>query len=227
MRAIGAVAVASFVALDVSAVTAQSTRHFHDSWFWGAKVGVMVYQVQSEQDTSNATGWGLAPSAGIDWVITRKRGGLYVSYDHSFFKGSVLVNDSISPLDTVPRQVNLTNMRKVSLIGLFFPLESQRFHPYAGLGATLNSIAKAEPVGTFRNNTQQNLVLATVNQFKTVASPVFMVGAQLRLIAFSVFGQATATPTYNNFFLFTDNNWRTTGEVGIRYNIGSSIDRMR
>jgi len=54
-----------------------------------------------------------------------------------------------------------------------------------------------------------------------------MAGLQMRLVRFSVFGQATASPANSNFFLYTGSNWRTTVEGGMRYNIGSSIDRMR
>jgi hypothetical protein len=222
MRAIRALAVAALVALDVSAASAQSTRHFKDSWFWGVKGGGMFYQVMSDPDGS------LSPLAGVDWLITRTKGGMYVSFDHLFFVDKpVLVNDSISPLDTVPRTVILSGMRRFTIAGMFFPLQSYRFHPYFGLGATLNHIAKAEPVGTFRNSTQQNVVFGTVQTLRSTATPIVIVGAQLKLLYFSAFGQATASPAHAQFFLFTGNNWRTSFEGGLRYNIGSSIDRMR
>ena len=229
MRPIYALAVAAFVALDVSAAAAQSTRHFENSWFWGVKGGILSYQVQSEiSPPDNNGGYTWALMGGADWLITRKRAGLYLSFDHSFFnRDSVFLNDSVTPVDTVPRTVFLSGMRRFTLAGMLFPLESQRFHPYVGFGGTLSSIAEVEPQGSYSSLTQQNLVLNTVTQFKTVASPVVILGFQMRLIAFSVFGQATATPANNNFFLWTQNGWRTSGEAGIRYNIGSSIDRMR
>ena len=43
MRAIRVLAAAPLVVLDVSAAAAQSTRHFHDSWFWGVKGGVTTF----------------------------------------------------------------------------------------------------------------------------------------------------------------------------------------
>lgn len=229
MRATRALAVAALVALDVGAAAAQSTRHFTDSWFWGVKGGILSYQVQSAIDPpSNNSGNTWALMAGGDWLITRTKAGLYLSFDHSFFsQDSVFVNDSVTPLDTVPRSVHLSGMRRFTLAGMVFPLNSQRYHPYLGIGGTLSSIAEVEPQGGFSSTTQQNLVLNTVTQFKTVASPVIILGFQMRLVAFSIFGQATATPANNNFFLWTQNGWRTTGEAGIRYNIGSSIDRMR
>ena len=223
MRAIRAVAVAAaLVALDVSAAAAQSTRGFNNSWFWGAKAGGHFYQVQSDADGS------LSPLGGVDWLITRERGGLYVSFDHTFFKDKfVLVNDSLSPIDTVPRTVFLSGMRRFTMAGMIFPYQRKYVQTYFGLGATLNQIAKAEPVGTYRNRQQETLVTSTVRQFRTNATPIVMLGSQLRLLYASAFAQATFSPASSQFFLFTGNNWRTTVEAGLRYNIGSSIDPLR
>jgi len=221
MRAIRTLAVAALVALDVSAAAGQNTRHFKDSWFWGVKAGETFYQVQSHPN-------GLAPLGGIDWLITRSRGGLYVSFDHSFLtRDSVFVNDSLSPLDTVPRTVRLSGLRRFTLAGMLFPMQSEHIQPYFGLGIALNHLAKADPQGGYRNGTQQALVLATVQQFRSAAAPIVILGGQVKLTRFSAFGQATATPANDNFFLFTGTNWRTTVEGGLRYNVGSSIDRMR
>jgi hypothetical protein len=92
----------------------------------------------------------------------------------------------------------------------------------------MNVIANAQPVSTtYANQTQRNLVEATVQSFKSVASPVIMLGAQIRVPLASLFVQGTATPVSDRFFLFTGNGWRTSVEAGMRYNVGSSIDRMR
>jgi hypothetical protein len=221
MRAIRVLAVAALVALDVSAATAQATRNFKDSWFWGFKGGALSYQVQSDPQA-------ISPLAGLDWLITRTNGGLYVSFDHSFFKrDSVFVNDSLSPLDTVPRTIILSGLRRFTIAGMLFPMQSYRMHPYIGFGATLSHIAKATPIGAYRNGTQRALVEATVQQFRSTAAPVVIVGTQLRLLKFSAFGQLSASPTSNRFFLWTGSGWRTTAEGGIRINAGTSIDKMR
>jgi hypothetical protein len=222
MRAIRVLAVAALVALDFSVASAQTTRHFENSWFWGAKAGLLNYQVFS--DTNAFT-----TMFGADWMITRKKGGLYVSFDYALTGlDSVFVNDSLSPLDTAPRVVHLEGMRRFTFSGVLFPFESDRIYPYISAGFTLSAIATAEPQGQYRNGTQQNLVLNTIASFKSVASPTFMVGTQLRLPFLpSAFGQVTFTPASNNFFYFMGSGWRTTFEVGARYNAGSSIDEMR
>jgi hypothetical protein len=224
MRAIRALAVAALVVVDVSAAAAQPSRHFKDSWFWGLKGGGTFYQVQSDPNG------GLAPLAGADWMITRTNGGLYVAYDQAFFDQVVFVNDSTGPLDVTPggRPVSIKDVRQFTMAGVLFPMQTYRMHPYIGFGITLSYIAKATPQGTYTNpNRQQPLVEGTIQQFRSIALPVFMIGSQIRLIKFSVFGQATAIPASRNFFLFTGTGWRTSVEGGIRWNVGSSIDRMR
>ena len=223
MRAIRAFAVAALVAVDVSAAAAQSTRHFHDSWFWGVKGGAMMYQVQSNQ------GGGLAPMGGADWLITRKHGGLYVAGDYTIFTEQVFVNDSINPIDVTPggRPTDLKDMFRFTFAGMLFPLESQRFIPYLGMGMALSSIVSANAQGTYVNRTQENLVLNTISTFKTRVEPNFILGAQLRLPLISVFGHTTVSRSSNQFFLYTNPGWRLTFESGVRYNIGSSIDPMR
>ena len=166
---------------------------------------------------------------GADWMITRTSGGLYVSFDYSFISAdSLFVNDSTSPLDTVPRVVQLSGMRRFTIAGMLFPMQTYRLHPYIGFGVSLSNLAKLEPQGTYRNATQQNLVLSTIQFFRSAATPTYIGGAQLRLpLAGSLFGQVTASPANDNFFLFTGSNWRVTAEAGFRWNSGPSIDRMR
>lgn len=224
MRSFRGFAIAAVLALDVSVAAAQSTRRFTDSWFWGVKGGGTFYQVQSDPNGS------LAPLAGLDWMITRTNGGLYVSYDYAYFnQAAVLVNDSVGPTAFTPtgREVDLYSMHRVMLLGMLFPMPSYRIQPYAGLGASLNYIGGATARGTYANRTQQDLVMATITEFRASVSPTAMVGLQLRLPFVSAFGQATATQAQQNFFLYTGSRWRTSVEGGLRYNIGSSIDRMR
>ena len=222
MRAIRALAVAALVPLALNAVGAQATRHFKDSWFWGMKGGGMLYQVQSQP-----TGLTIAPTAGADWLITRTNGGLYVSFDESFFNEYVFVNDSVGPLDLTPRQVNLQNMHRFTLAGMLFPLQTYRMHPYIGFGFAISSIAQANPQGTYRNSLQQRLVTSTIQQFKTAGAPVVILGTQLRLPFGSLFGHVQTSPSNSNFFLYNGPGWRSTAEAGMRYNVGSSIDKMR
>jgi len=225
MRSIRALTIAALVLLNVGDAGGQATRGFKDSWFWGAKAGLLSYQVVD----NGAAKYPFALMGGADWLITRTNGGLYLSFDHSFFRtDSIFVNDSLSPLDSVPRVVGLKGLRRFTLMGMLFPMQSYRLHPYIGLGVTMQSIVEATPQGTYRNSTQQNLVLNTIEAFRSTATPTFMIGAQLKMpLLGSLFGQATATPANNNFFLFNGQGFRTTLEVGLRINAGTSVERTR
>lgn len=224
MGAIRGLIIAALVLLNVGAAAAQASRGFKDSWFWGAKSGVLKYQVIDDSVSESP----FALLAGGDWLITRTNGGLYVSFDYSFFSAdSVFVNDSISPLDTVARRVSLGGLRRFTIAGVLFPMQTYRLHPYLGFGVSLAHIGRAEPQGTYRNATQENLVLSTIQAFRSTATPVIIVGAQLRLPLASAFGQATLTQANNNFFLYSSGGFRMTFEAGLRYNVGSSIERMR
>ena len=207
MRTIRGLTIAALLLLNVGYAGAQASRGFKDSWFWGAKAGLLSYQVVNNGVARSP----FALLGGADWMITRSSGGLYLSFDHSFFSAdSIFVNDSISPLDSVPRVVGLKGLRRFTIAGMLFPMQTYRLHPYLGIGVTLASVAQVTPRGTYRNATQQNLVLSTIEAFRSTATPMVMVGAQLRLPLVSVFGQVTAAPANNNFFLFSGSGVRTS-----------------
>src|SRR3989338_11385641 len=108
MRAIRGLTVAALLALGTGTAGAQASRGFRDSWFWGVKSGVLSYQVQQVLDpTTSASQSEFALLGGMDWLITRSKGGMYFSFDHSFTNDEVFVNDSVSPPYPNPRVVTL------------------------------------------------------------------------------------------------------------------------
>ncbi len=240
MRAFRALVVtAALISVDATVASAQVVRGFKDSWFWGLKGGGLMYSAYSDPNAA------IAPMVGADWLITRKQGGLYVSFDHSFFNSSVVVNDSVHPDDacspptavrTACRSVSVNNMRRFTLAGMLFPMQTKFLQPYIGFGATLNHISEAEPDTVafstdfgvpFRNQVQFELVHATIQAFRTSTTPVFILGSQMRLPLISVFGHLTASPAHTNFLLSNARPYRVSLEFGARYNAGGSIDRMR
>ncbi|MEK7401338.1 MAG: hypothetical protein AABZ80_03130 [Gemmatimonadota bacterium] len=235
MRVIRGLTVAALVLLNAGLADAQASRGFKDSWFWGAKAGVQLYQVVD----NNVAKSPIALMGGADWLITRSSGGLYVSFDYSFFSAdSIFVNDSTSPLDAgTPRVVQIGGLRRFTIAGLLFPLQTYRMHPYLGFGFTLSHVTRADPQGIcsgcspgvmYRSAVQEQIVLGTIETFRSSATPLVMLGTQLKLpFVSSAFGQITATPANNNFFLFSGSGWRTTFEGGLRINVGSSLDRAR
>jgi hypothetical protein len=201
---------------------AQAGRQFKDAWFWGVKTGGLVY---SSASTTNSA----APMVGAEWLITRSRGGLYVSFDQAFLstQGSFLDRD---PDSTFTRNVSLKNMRRLAIAAMVFPMQSAKYHPYAGFGMSLNQIGGASFQTGFVNTVRYQIALDSVQSKKASFSPIIIAGLQARLTRFSVFGQAAVSPIQQNFFLYNSNSgsaFNASLETGIRYNFGSSIDRAR
>lgn len=203
-------------------LAAQDGRQFKDAWFWGAKGGALLYSSASTEGAA-------APVIGGDWLITRSRGGLYVSYDQAFL--STLGSFPDRDPSNVPFEhfVDLNNVRRFSMAGMIFPMQSPTLHPYLGAGFAFNQVATATLQGGAGSTSRYALALDSVKVKRSSFAPVFMGGVQARVTRFSVFGQASASPTQNDFFL-SRNGGRAFSfslEGGIRYNVGSSIDRAR
>ena len=196
--------------------SAQAGRLFKDSWFWGAKTGVMMYSTKAVENA-------ISPMVGGEWLITRTRGALYVSYDQTFFNNDSAIQDILNTNGV--RIVNMDDMRRVTFAALAFPKEYVGFRPYGGLGVALNFIQTATPRGTYVSASQANDIAATVEDQRTRASVLVMAGVQAQYSRWSVFGQATMMPAHAQFLI----NGRSTYflEGGLRYNIGTSIERIR
>ena len=196
--------------------SAQAGRLFKDSWFWGAKTGVMSYSTKAVENA-------VAPLVGGEWLITRTRGALYVSYDQTFFNTDAAVADGFSVGGQ--RLVALDDMRRVTFAALAFPKNWMGIRPYGGLGMALNFITDATPRGTYESAAQKNDIEATVEDRRSRASILLMGGVQAQYSRWSVFGQATMMPAHATFLIDGRSTYFLEG--GIRYNIGSSIERIR
>jgi hypothetical protein len=116
------------------------------------------------------------------------------------------------------------------MAAMVFPLQTAKYHPYFGIGLTLNQIGSASFTGSFASPARYQIALDSVQSKKTSFSPTLIGGLQVRMPGFSVFGQAVASPAQQNFFLYNQNGGAAVNiglEGGIRYNFGSSIDRVR
>ena len=195
--------------------SAQGTRQFQDAWFWGLKTGATSY---SSATTSN----GGAPLIGAEWLITRTNGGLYLSVDQAFISttGNFRDRDSLSvPYD---RTVGLNNLRRFTIAGMVFPAQTRNLHPYVGGGFVLNQIG-----GVALTGAPTAISNDSISAKKTAFSPIFIGGVQARFKPASLFVQGTASPAQHTFFLsnISTNQLAFSLEFGVRYNVGSSIDR--
>ena len=209
----------SFAALLAQPSAAQEGRQFKDAWFWGAKTGSIVY---SSASTVNA----MAPLFGGEWLITRTRGGLYISFDQAYLstQGGFMGRDASG--SAAMQFVDVSNLRRLTTAAMVFPLQQSHIYPYAGAGFTFYQLGHATLASGTSNAAAQDSILSK----KTAVSPVFLLGTQIRLMRASAFVQGFASPTQKAFFLAAPVDPRTFIfglEAGIRYNVGSRIDSGR
>ncbi|MEO6878000.1 MAG: hypothetical protein ABI205_05925, partial [Gemmatimonadaceae bacterium] len=173
MRTIRALTIATVIAVILPSIAAaQNGRQFKDAWFWGLKAGSLTLA-----DSSRS--YRQAPMVGVDWMITRSHGGLYVSGAQSFFTRHVItLRDPVAGLDSGYRTIDLKNMRRLDVAVMGFPGEHLRFHPYVGAGFTLAQVASAQPEGPFSNVDQVNAAAQLIQVQRTAVAPMLIGGGQ-------------------------------------------------
>jgi hypothetical protein len=214
MQKLRVVAVALIAASVVSASAhAQERRNFDNSWFWGAKAGINTFSAPGHGNTSTA-------NFGIDWVITRTRGGLYISGDQSTFERDVEVFDPAS--NNGQRTVRVNDMRRVTVAALAFPKHFGGITPYGGVGYMIAVLGDARVFVDNTNTFPTNSFFDDVDQARSRGSILGMGGVQIQTRRAAIFAQETLLPS-NSRFLFS--SVLSFFEFGVRYNFGSSIDR--
>jgi hypothetical protein len=221
MRTIRALTMAATVVVALPTIAlAQHGRQFTDAWFWGVKAGGMTF-------ADSGQSYKQAPMAGLEWLITRNKGGLYISAGQAFFTSKTLtLHDPNAPVDSGFREISLHNLRRLDFALMGFPGEHLRFHPYVGAGFSLGEVTNATPGGPFGNADQVNYAAQVIQDQKVAFAPLFIAGAQWRMKWFSIFGQGTMSPAQRDFILYNGRPFNFTYEFGLRYNMGSSIDRQ-
>lgn len=220
MRLLRVLAVATgFAALLSQSSAAQDARQFKDAWFWGVKGGALSF-------ASATTNNGGAPLVGAEWLITRTNGGLYISFDQAFLTTTGGFTDR-DPDSIFVRNVQLKNLRRFTMAGMVFPMQTRTLHPYAGAGLAFNQIAGASLLTGTTSTARYLIAQDSIQAKKAAFSPIFLVGVQSRFSRASLFVQGTASPVQTNFFLSGTNSFNFSLELGARYNVGSSIDRTR
>jgi hypothetical protein len=205
--------VLALVALTPVVSAAQSNRLFTNAWFWGAKFGLMSFSTGNNNSTT-------APLVGAEWLITRSRAGLYLSAEQAFFNTTGYVVDG----NGQQYNVALKDSRRYTAALLAFPVNWGTLRPYAGVGMSLNLIQHATvDQGQFTDPDQEDVVATAVHDERDRAAFIMMAGLQAQYHRFSVFGQGTYMPARANFFFSGRSTYII--EAGIRYNVGSSIDK--
>jgi hypothetical protein len=210
-----AVVVALVAALVVSAsAQAQQMRDFDNSWFWGFKSGINTFSLPGRHTNTSTVDFG------IDWVITRTKGGLYVSGNQSVFERDVVFGDATS--NTGTRTVRINDLRRITFGALAFPKHFGGITPYGGLGYMLAVLGDARVFVDSANTFPSNAFLDEVERERSRGAVVALGGVQIQARKLAIFAQETIVPSNSSFLFSSVLNFF---EFGVRLNFGSSIDR--
>jgi hypothetical protein len=229
MRSIKTFAAAALLAVSVSSLASgqEGPRPFRDSWFWGLRAGALTYYgYQAPVTASSVGGRYIAPFAGLDWVITRTNGGLYVSYSQAFLKTQGVIANGPTAADTGFRSVSVSGLRRVDALGMMFPGSFVKWHPYIGLGVSFRILSDVDANGPFTGQKQFDYAQSAVNDNKATLGPAFLIGSQYRTKFATVFGQLMVSSTTREFLLANGRTANGSLELGLRYNVGPSVDRQ-
>ena len=213
MQKLRAIAVALVATVVVSASANAQNRNFDNSWFWGFKTGINTFSVPGHGNTSTV-------DLGIDWMITRTKGGLYVSANQSVFERDLEFLDPTSL--SGQRTVRVNDMRRLTVAGVAFPKHFGGITPYAGLGYTIAVLGDARVFVDSANSFPNNAFLDQVESERSRGAVMGMAGIQIQTRRAAIFAQETMLPS-NSRFLFS--SVLSFFEFGVRYNFGSSIDQ--
>jgi len=214
MQKLRTVAVALVATIVVSAsADAQGVRNFDNSWFWGFKSGVNTFSVPGHGNTSTV-------DLGIDWLITRTKGGLYVSGNQSIFERDLEFGDPTS--NTGTRTVRVNDMRRITFAAVAFPKHFGGITPYGGIGYMIAVLGDARVFVDSANTFPNNAFLDEMDRERSRGAVIGLAGLQIRTKRAAIFGQETLVPS-NRDFLFR--SVLSFFEFGVRWNFGSSIDR--
>lgn len=211
-------AIAALFFVFASSLEAQTNRPFENAWFWGLKAGTVRVATNEESRTVG--------SIGADWVITRKTGGLYVSYDMSNFVSRARISDSNAGGGF--RQIEVNDLRRVGVAGMIFPVKYGRVRPYAGIGMSLDLLGDAAVVVdslSSADDAPDQTFLSTVDGRRSQSALLFLGGAQMELSRMAAFAQISVAPNTGRFLVGRDPMLAV--QFGLRYNVGTSIDRAR
>jgi len=204
-----------WAALVPAVVSAQRTREFEDSWFWGVKGGVSTFSPAYGDSETSAT-------YGAEWLITRTHGALYVSIDEANVDAVSAVFDPMA--EGSFRQVGVEKLRRYGFAALAFPRRFGRFRPYAGLGLAITVVGDAYPLVAADEEDVDDAVYERIDDRSSQAAVLGMAGVQMQFGRAALFGQASVLPANSRFLLSEPLGFF---EVGVRYNFSGSREGIR
>lgn len=198
--------------LCVAAPLAAQDAPWVDQWFWGAQAGVTRFRTP-EASASWETGY----TFGAHWLITGKRVGLQMSYDHQLYDDALsIISDPTSGTGT--RTVQFDNGRWFQADLLAMPLKGT-IQVLAGVGLTIHHISDATVQGTFATPEDQAFSQQLAEDAASRAFFNIMGGVQMMLGGKAAFyASYEFIPSTDNFLLSDEQH---AFVAGLRYSFGS------
>jgi len=200
----------------VAPVSAQ-TEPWVDQWYWGAQVGAHRFRTPE-----GSVSWETGYTFGAHWLITGKRMGLYMSYDHILYDDALsVISDPTSGTGT--RSVQFDNGRYVQADLIAMPLKGS-IQFMIGAGFTIHNISDATVQGTFATPDDLAFSQELVDDASTRAFFNIMSGVQLMLgRRAAVYVSYEFVPSTDNFLLSSEQH---TFGGGIRYTFGGRKEEV-
>jgi hypothetical protein len=205
------------VGLSPSAATAQQTAAgWQDAWFWGAYGGYTSFATSIARTS--------APTIGVDWMITREHIALNVFAEQAFFNAVSTVTDFPT---TVPRRVDIQDMRRVGFAAMIFMPQLYRLKPYFNVGYAFNFIKAGTPEASFfATPAARDTVLGRINDARAEGKLFGGFGLMTVMGRFAPFLQYTVMPTQGSgSWMVNGAGFTNSWSGGLRYNFGTSVDK--
>jgi hypothetical protein len=203
--------------LCVATPVAAQNAPWVDQWFWGAQGG--AYRFRTPEASAS---WETGYTFGIHWLITGRRMGLQMSYDHILYDDALsVIQDPTSGTGT--RTVQFDNGRYLQAELLAMPLKGT-IQALLGVGLTLHSISDATVMGTFATPEDQAYSQDLAEDAASRAFFNIMGGLQMMLGRKAAFYVSYEFVPSTSNFLLSDEQHLFVG--GIRYSFGGRKEEV-
>jgi hypothetical protein len=216
MRIVSRVSLVVALAAITATPALSQQQSWQNRWYWGAQGSILRYK------TPTMTNWSNAYGVGAHWFITKRYGGLYVSFEQNFYDDATSV---------VPNGLSLTGQTEVQwehsqrwqAILYAVPL-SGAFQLYLGGGFAIHNITDADTLNASLLGDQALIVAQDeINRRDSRAFLVFGGGLQLKLGRLAVFGDYQFMPASGEFLITSSQH---AFIAGLRFALTSSSSEI-
>jgi len=217
MRIVSRVSLVLALAALTATPALSQQQAWQNRWYWGAQGSALRYKTPS-------TEWSWAYGVGAHWFITKRYGGLYVSFEQNFFEDG-------TGISVVPNGLSLTGQTEVQwdhsqrwqAILYAVPL-SGVFQLYLGGGFAIHNITDADTLNASALGDQALAVaFDEIDRRDSRAFIVFGGGLQLKIGRLAVFGDYQFMPASGEFLITSSQH---AFIAGLRYALTSSSSEV-